>query len=176
MAPVTLYVVSANNEMPDYLTEFVGDMTSANWNEIALRYARTCLEESITISEEISKPSTLFSARVTLARVEAAEGKADTAMQRLAGMLTDATGDEARAELHYWQWQLLRDSSDTQVVQDQSTIQEHASTSLRLYESLLITTPSHEYRQRVAELKEEIPMNIPSHESPPLAPVGGDPH
>ncbi len=145
--------------MPEYLPRFIPGATPETWPAISLRTAREDAEECVAISTELQKPDTLFSGNVLLARLDAAEGRRDGAMQRLNGMLHDAAeptpsgenaedpsegGDEEHAELHYWLWKLALDPGV-----------EHRAEALRLYEQLLAKTPKYDYRKRIEELFEQ---------------------
>ena len=125
--------------MPEYLPDYIPGATEETWQAMSLRHARNCAEEGLAISEEISKPDTQFIGRVLLAKIEIAEGYSDVALQRLTGMMEDATEDNHRAELHYRLWKLGESG--------------HAGQALALYEALYAATPNHEYHTRIEELK-----------------------
>jgi tetratricopeptide (TPR) repeat protein len=132
-------LVQAGEALPEYLSQFVPDMTVETQHAASLRYARTCVEESIAISDNISKPDTQFDGRVMLALIEAAEGNEDVAVQCLIGMLADTASDAQRAEIHY-RLSNLGESG-------------HAAQAQALYEALYAVIPNHEYHTRIDELK-----------------------
>jgi len=147
IADVLLALVEGNAVMPGYLPRYLpGEANEADpnvetWRMISLQRARECVEEGVAISEELSKPDTLFSGRVLLASITAAEGNADAAIATLRGMLDRANYDDQRAGLHYRLWKLTGTDSD------------HCGEALRLYRSLVEKAPKHEYRKRIAELE-----------------------
>jgi tetratricopeptide (TPR) repeat protein len=136
--------------MPEYLAEYLPGATAETWRAMSLRKAREDAEKCVAISEELSKPDTLFSGRVALARIDAAEGHTDHALERLRHMLEDATDDEQRAELHYQLWRLSPRSASG----EGSGVRSRAE-ALRLYTELLAKTPKHEYRNHIEELQED---------------------
>jgi tetratricopeptide (TPR) repeat protein len=171
---VLLERAEAESEMPEYLPTYLPNITVGTWHAMCLRAAREHAEECLAISRELSKPDTLFISQVLLARIEAAEGRGDVALQRLYTMLQEATDDEQRAELHYWLWKLLLlppllqgrvgEGSTADAVQPAETPsqsppeaggeagEEHRLEALRLYQHLLAKTPKHDYRKRIEEL------------------------
>jgi tetratricopeptide (TPR) repeat protein len=174
-ARVLLELVEAGGEMPEYLSTHLPNITVGTWHAMSLQAARESAEECVAISEELSKPDALFSSRVLHARIEAAEGGRDVAVQRLQQMLEKATDDEQRAELHFWLCKLLLPplhkgrvgvGSTADAVQDAETPSQsppeaggeegkeevHRTEALRLYRQLVKRTPKHEYKQRIEEL------------------------
>ncbi len=125
--------------MPPYLPEFVPNPDPQRWHAGTLQTAREHAEECVAISEELSKPDTLFSGHLLLTRIEAAEGDADHAIAELETMLDEATDSDRQAELHYWLWKLGAPG--------------HLSAALALYEDIYQSTPKHEYHLRIEELK-----------------------
>jgi tetratricopeptide (TPR) repeat protein len=125
--------------MPEYLPKYVSGATEETWRVVCLQRARACAEECVTISEELQKPDTLFGGRVLLARIEAVEGRVDVAVEQLGAMLSEASEDEQRAELHYWLWKIEGSADGRAEV-------------LLLYTGLFEKTPKHDYQQRIAEL------------------------
>jgi tetratricopeptide (TPR) repeat protein len=126
--------------MPEYLLEHLSGITAESWRTEMLSAAREDAEECRVISEELSKPDTLFSSNILLAQLDAAEGDRDRADERLRAMLDDAAGDDPRAELHYWLWKLNVAEGD------------HQAEAVSLYQMLLEKTPKHDYRKRIEEL------------------------
>jgi tetratricopeptide (TPR) repeat protein len=137
-------------EMPTYLLEYLPGTTSEAWRPLALQHARECAVESISISEDLSKPDTTFIGGVLLARVEAAEGHGDVAIVTFEAMLAQATDDEQRAELHYWLWKIDQESRGDSP--ESKTMNDHRIEALHLYRQLLAKTPNHEYQRRMEEL------------------------
>jgi tetratricopeptide (TPR) repeat protein len=155
ISDVLVEIAATADDMPDYVATYLPDVSvemsvvSATrrgstsderdeWRAMCLRRARECAEECVAISDDISKPDTQFSGRVLLARVAAAEGRKEVALQHLYQMVGEATDDDRRAELHYWLWMFGEPG--------------HASAALALYETLYATAPKHEYRKRIEEL------------------------
>jgi tetratricopeptide (TPR) repeat protein len=129
--------------MPEYLPTYVSGATEETWQAMSLQHARECAEECVTISEELQKSNTLFGGRVLLARIEAAEGDIDSALESLNAILLEANEDEQRAELHYWLWKISGSpSSQTE--------------ALGLYKGLAEKIPKHEYRVRIDELSRPV--------------------
>jgi class 3 adenylate cyclase/tetratricopeptide (TPR) repeat protein len=163
-AHVLLELSVAGGEMPTYLPTYVPGAAHGTWHAMSLRTTRSHAEESVAISDEISTPDTLFSGSILLARLEAAEGSRDVALQHLHTMLQEATDDDQHAELHYWLWKIQVDAR-LQPAQPKLASRAHAKDvrlpdpgdhrleALRLYESLLAKTPKQEYRNRIDELR-----------------------
>jgi len=154
-AMVLVELVEQHATMPAFLAEHIKGAGSETWRTLALAAARENAEESVTIARDLATPDVLFTGQILLARIEAAEGRIDSARQRLTEMLVAANGaapspDDAshagedgvdrRAELHYRLWKL--DATDD----------DHRTKALRLLESLLKKAPRPEYSQRIDEL------------------------
>ncbi len=155
-AHVLVELVEQEGELPEYLGEYVPDAEGGTWQAMSLRVAREQAEECVSISEELSKADTLFNGRILLARIEAAEGRRDVALQRLTGLLEEATTptpaledsghpSEERmgqcAELHYRLWKLSATDAD------------HRSEAEQLYAALFERIPKHDYRVKLEELR-----------------------
>jgi tetratricopeptide (TPR) repeat protein len=137
---VLLELAETRDAMPEYLPKHLPDVPVGSWKAFALQTAREHAEECLVIARDLSKPDTLFSSRVLLARIAAAEGDNNTAVHRLNVLLDEASNDAQRAELHY---RLLKlNATDT----------DHRAEALRLYQSLIEQTPKREYSQRIKEL------------------------
>ena len=143
---VMLGFALAEGDMPLYLPTYLPGATQSTWRTRAAERAREYAEECVAVAEEISKPDTLFSGRVLLARIHAVEGDTDGAAERLNQLLVDAVDDDQRAELSYWLWKLFRDES-------------RGAEALRLYRLLVEKTPKHEYGERIDELEIISPIN-----------------
>ncbi|MGE3800806.1 MAG: tetratricopeptide repeat protein, partial [Candidatus Kapaibacterium sp.] len=141
--------IAEQEVMPEYLREYVPNAEPQTWYAASLRMAREHAEECMTISEELSKPDTLFSGRVLLARITAAEGDPTTATSNLETMLKEATDDGQRAEVHYRLWKLNTEDID------------HHAEAFRLYQSLLEKTPKYEYQTRIEELSRSTTRTSP---------------
>ncbi len=163
-ARVLVELVEQEGELPEYLREYVPDAEGGTWQAISLRVAREQAEECVSISEELSKADTLFKGRVLLARIEAAEGRRDVALQRLTGLLEEATTptpaledsghpSEERmgqcAELHYRLWKLSATDAD------------HGLEAEQLYAALFERIPKHDYRVKLEELRAAKPTPSP---------------
>jgi tetratricopeptide (TPR) repeat protein len=154
-AQMLVELVEQDGELPEYLTNYLTGITEetpdrsatadkrGQWRIISLRTAREAAEESLLISRELSKPDTLFSSQVLLARIDVAESRADVASQRLNALLEETTDDNQCAELHYWLWKIDGSSKHS----------DHQAEALRLYQVLLVKTPNHGYRKRIEELQ-----------------------
>ncbi len=125
--------------MPATLPEYVPNPDPQRWHGATLQTAREHAEECVAISEELSKPDTLSSGRVLLARIDAAEGEGDRAIENLQTMLENATSSEEQAELHYWLWKLGAPG--------------HREDALALYEELYQAVPNYDYHLHIEELK-----------------------
>jgi len=141
IAQVLVELVREGGGLPECLPTYVSGANAGTWRAMSLQHARECVEECISISDDMSKSDTQFDGRVLLARIEEAEGHRDVALQRLTSMLDVAAGDEHRAELHYQLWKLSQS--------------DHASQALALYEALHVRTSNHLYRRRIAELTDD---------------------
>jgi hypothetical protein len=182
---VLVDLAEAGGEMPEYLAKYVSDPTVDTWPVISLRQGHELAEECVAISEELSKPDTIFSSRLLLARMTAVGGRTDAAVSHLHTMLEEATDDEQRAELHYWLWKLpllplfshrdqvcVGGSCPGSALQDAVTPSNspfrkggeqkeqerggHRIEALRLYHALFEKTPKHDYRKRIEELTDMI--------------------
>ncbi len=127
------------DRMPDYLPRYVPAATLETWRTATLTYARTCAGECITISDELPKPDSQFSARILMAYIEGAEGRTDLALQRLSSMLANATDEAHRAELHYFLWRF-----------GEASYREEA---LALNEKMYAATKNQTYLTYIEELK-----------------------
>jgi tetratricopeptide (TPR) repeat protein len=147
------------------LLEMVRAMPS-EYARPALLEARANAEECVRISGEISRPDTLFSARVLLSRIDAAEGNTALAAEKLEAMLAEATEEEQIADLHYWLWKIgggdrvpgtgTRDSD----AGDSLPGSRSPDPVLTMYEKLYARIPKFEFRKRIAELRgERVPMS-----------------
>jgi tetratricopeptide (TPR) repeat protein len=143
-ARVLVELVEHEEAMPAYLPHYVGGLTGESWQAVSLRVAREQAEECVLISEELSKPDTLFAARVVLARIAAGEGSVESALGALRTLLGSTEGDDQRARCHYWLWKFTPP--------DAATDTDHRAEALQLYGSLIEKTPKHEYRRYVDEL------------------------
>jgi len=140
-AQVLTELVQVEDEMPEYLTPHVPGATVETWRAMSLRAARQLVEKSLAISEELSRHDMRFDGRVMLARISAAEGDIAASIDALDGMLTEATDDEQRGELHFRLWELGWTEQE-----------EHRIEALRLYELLFAKAPKHKYRKRIDQL------------------------
>ena len=130
--------------MPSYLAQYVSDLRKETWQADTLREARKNVEESVATSEEISRPDTLFSGRILVARITAAEGDSEGGITILEELLGEQTMEPQQAELHYWLWKLGASGED------------HRSASLQLFQALIQKKPRLEYRLRIEELSEGV--------------------
>jgi tetratricopeptide (TPR) repeat protein len=140
-AGILLDVFESGGEAPSYLVGYGAVVDGDLWRSATLGQARELAGECVTISRELSKPDTLRSGRVALARIDAAEGRTDQAIATLGELLESSADDEQRAECHYWLWKIAGDSSAR-------------AEALRLYRTVIEKTPKHEYRRRVEELSD----------------------
>jgi hypothetical protein len=85
--------------MPEYLPRYVPGVDATIWQTVCLQRAREAAEECVAISRELSKAGTLFSSQVLLARIIAADGSTDSALESLGAMLSAAEDKEQHAEL-----------------------------------------------------------------------------
>ena len=155
-AQVLLDRVELSEGMPEYLPEYVLGATIGTWRAMSLRLARQRAAECVAISEEISKPDTLFGGRILLAQITATEGNAEAAEAMLQKMLEEANDDIQRAELHYCFWTLASDHSSglaRPVVSKASQRESHRGEALRLCRELLKKTPIPVYHKRIEELE-----------------------
>jgi len=138
---VLLDLVESDMELPEYLPAYVPGAERRTWHTLALRMAREQADECVAISEQLSKPDTLFEGHVLLARITAAEGDVDAGVSALHRLLIEASDDNQRAELHYRLWKIG------------AAVVDHRAEALRIYEALIEKTPKHDYRKRIEELK-----------------------
>jgi len=127
--------------IPDSLSSYVPGATVESWRPMSLRTARAYVDECIALSDELSKPDTLFSGRVLLARIITAEGGVAIGVPMLRNLLDNADDDAQRADIHYWLWKLNAADRD------------HRSAALRLYQCLYQQIPQYVYRMRITELE-----------------------
>ena len=145
-ATVLLEITESAKEMPEYLPKYVSGVTEETWQAMSLQRARECAEESVAISEELQKPDTLFGGRVLLARIEATEGRVEGAVEQLGAMLSEASEDEQRTELHYWLWKI---GPRTEEIGQK---EEDRVEALRLYTELYAKVPKYDYQKKIDEL------------------------
>jgi tetratricopeptide (TPR) repeat protein len=143
IAGILVTLTELESNPPNYLGEYVPDLTGADWRKVCLDRARDRASECLQISSELRKPDTLFSSRVLLARIDAATGKRTAAIEALLKLLEDVEGHAQRAEILYRLSEI--DSSA-------SARQQHAEKALALYTELWSKTPNHEFRERIDEL------------------------
>jgi len=141
IADVLLDRVEVKGTMPEYLPRYVPGVTEETWRAMTLKAARQQVEESLTISYELSKRDMRFDGRVMLARISAAEGDIAASIDALDEMLAEATDDEQRGELHYRLWEL-----------EWTEQKKHRIKALWLYALLFAKAPKHKYRKRIDEL------------------------
>jgi tetratricopeptide (TPR) repeat protein len=139
-ADTLLAIVEAGDPMPEHLPRHLPELDEETWQRDSLRSARKWSEESLRIAGEISRPEFLFSCRVLLARLEAAEDRRDHAVKALEDLLREAESDEQRAEARYRLWKLGE--------------QKERAAAAMLYETLYAKTPMYLYRERLAEIEE----------------------
>ncbi|MGE3800804.1 MAG: tetratricopeptide repeat protein [Candidatus Kapaibacterium sp.] len=132
--------VAEGGDMPEYLPQYVPEAEPSSWKRPTIRTARKHAEESMTLSEELSTPETLFEVRLLLARITAMEGDVVAATSRLDVMLEKATEVESQARLHYWLWKLNTENMD------------HHAEAMRLYKSIIAERPLYSYQERIDEL------------------------
>ncbi len=139
------------------------DSLSPDERIVSLREARENAQECVRISEEIGNPDMLFLGRITLARLDAAEGNAALATEKLETMLAEATDEEHIADLHYWLWKINSGMGT-----------RSPEPILKMYEALYARIPKFEFLKRIAELKgERVPMSADDLEIPPPFQGGG---
>ncbi len=115
-----------------------------------LQKARDNAEECIRLSQDLSKPDTVFESQILLARIDHAEGRVARAVERLEALASEADDEEQLAETHYWLWKS----------QDSESGRTHAIHATSLLEKLHLSTGKFEYRKRIAELRgERVPMS-----------------
>jgi tetratricopeptide (TPR) repeat protein len=134
------------------------------------REARENAEECVRISQEIGKPDTLFLGRVLLARIDAAEGNAQLATEKLEAMLAESgagaalhADEEQIADLHYWLWKISESGVARNGISHPANTQDRevplratqAEEALWRYEALCTRIPKFDFRKRIAELKGE---------------------
>ncbi len=151
-----LNLADAGGEMPQNLADYIAEPgadssdTNANWRAAALRKARVQAEECHTLARALSNSERAFDARFLLASITAAEGDVPTGISHMQDILRECDGrasslllDEQRADLHYALWKLG------------ATDDDHRTSAIQLYQSLLARAPSFEYRERIEELTAE---------------------
>ncbi|MBL7988399.1 MAG: tetratricopeptide repeat protein [Chlorobi bacterium] len=131
---------SADAKIPEFLESYLPGATPETWRALVLLGGRTYADEGLSISHQLSKPDSIFRIQILLARINAAQGNRDTAVQSLSTMLHEAGDDEQRAELHYWLWKITGTNDGVRIE------------ALRQYEQLIEKSPKHAYRQRIKEL------------------------
>jgi len=141
----------SNASMPDPLSKQLPEATSENWRSLALKRARELEEECLAISNEIGKPDTQHSARITIARIDAGEGSPAIALANLGSMLEATSNVEQQADLHYWMWRIAREGA---LAADD--VEVHRNEALRLFREIHVQIPSYRYERRIEELRAAI--------------------
>ncbi|MDP4199561.1 MAG: tetratricopeptide repeat protein [Bacteroidota bacterium] len=114
--------------------------------EELLAEARSSAMEGLASAVDLGMSDVLFTGQLLLARMDATEGKVESVIAKMEGMLGDTVDEEQRAELHYRLWKF--------------EVAGHESEALSRYVLLYSRTPEFEFRQRIAELKgERIPLS-----------------
>ncbi|MCB0714161.1 MAG: tetratricopeptide repeat protein [Ignavibacteriae bacterium] len=145
-----------NDNESQVLQEFLGrnhtEASETGWQKATLEVARSHAQNCVEISRELSKPDTLFFGEILLAQISAAEGSTEEGVLHLKELLSNATTDDERSELHYWLWKLNASDDD------------HRQHALHFYETLFTRTPRKEYRERIEELidQSDLPTEAPS--------------
>lgn len=159
LAAILLDLATSSKEVPAYLAASLPDQNADDCHAGVLNLAREYAEECMAIARQNSLPDSFFAGKLILARIDAAEGNAAGATQKLEAMLADTKDENERAELHYWLWR-SRANSNSPAPSELEFAGTHRREALRLYESLYAKTPKFEFKKRIAELKgERIPMS-----------------
>ena len=96
IAETLVDIVEQGGGLPGYLPQFLPEATGEGWRSVALGAARVHADEGARISEQMSKPDTVFHCRVVLARIEAVEGDRAMACQRLEELVAEEIDDQSR--------------------------------------------------------------------------------
>jgi tetratricopeptide (TPR) repeat protein len=128
-------------EMPEFLAPYLPDATSRDWRAQCLQASREAATECFSISQELSKPDTLFDAQVLLGQIEAAEGNIERAITRFNELLAEADDAEQRADMHYWLWKF------------NATDLDHRSEALEQFQAFYSKAPKYDYKQLIEELQ-----------------------
>ncbi len=128
--------------MPEFLSTWIPNDDLNRWETRALEKAQACTIQSIAISEKVSNPDAVLDGRIVLARIDAARGNVDQAVERLREMRAEMPDEVYAVEVDYWLWR-IDGAADP-------------SAMLRVYEQLYAEVPNHEYRKRIDELKRAI--------------------
>ena len=73
--------------------------------------ARTTLSEGQTLAQELQQHSSLFKSRIMEAKLQAAAGEREVALQALQHLLTEATPPDQQAEMLYELWTVSNDQA-----------------------------------------------------------------
>lgn len=122
------------------MTYWLGGKAQCFFNQKRFAEAKNVVEECVKLSIALSKPDTLFTGRILLARIDWAMNQREPAIAILDELMTSAMKDSERADVHY------------QRVQMGLSPEEHRRAALELYQKLYEQTPKYEYRTRIAEL------------------------
>lgn len=96
IAIAVVSLIEQAREYPHYLSEYLPEHTEEDWRAAALQVAREYAEEGMLLSDQLSKPDTLFEGRYVLARIDVVEGKVSIAREKLEELLTEDIDNELR--------------------------------------------------------------------------------
>ena len=146
-ARLLLELATDNSASPSLLHVWLPELAEThslddNGRKVLLSLAREHAQECLEHSEKLRMSSSVREGNILLARIDAAEGKKDQAVQRLATLLEEATNDVEKAPLHYWLWRIHEEMPEG-----------HRAESLRFYQNLYKGNPNFEYKKRIEELQ-----------------------
>ncbi len=142
LAGTLLDIAQTFNAAPRFLHVHVSglDRAPGEWRARTLETARHHAEECAALCEDLHRTNSAFNVHLLMARIVFATGDADRARDSLRAILERAAVDEQRAELHYWLWKFGAADGD------------HRVAALRLYRTLMETSPKLQYEAPFEEL------------------------
>jgi tetratricopeptide (TPR) repeat protein len=109
-----------------------------------LQKAKKLAIECIDLSEGLSKPDTIYNAKLLLARCNYSLKETDKALKQFNEMLNHTKNDDQTATIHYHLWRFTHNEEDGKIALD-------------LYKKMYSLTPSITYKGRIDELRESLP-------------------
>jgi hypothetical protein len=108
-----------------------------------LEEARYLIEEGCQQALDVSADEGIFRARVLWARFLARSGDPAAACLKLSAYLEEAQSEDHKAEIHFWLWKY-------------SSALDSRQEALRLFASLLERIPRAVYKERTADLRQDL--------------------
>lgn len=135
-ATALIRAIASTRRLPHVITQ----QAEIRFERKEFEQARLLLAEVLHSGDFANDQFLMFRCNLLRVRLEDALGETETAVANLHTMLADFPHKKYQAEIHYYLWQLA----------GEETVRE---TAVQLYQTLLDTTPNHQYRQQLDVLQ-----------------------